>query len=518
MSPKKSNISPMKSGRKTARTRSIGMQVGIVAIFVLTVVSFILYPALTRGQMGSKSHNVFGRYGNRDIAYEQNNYFGQEVARIAQAYQEQNVLQDATWSDYLRYTIWRQAFVNTAFLEARIYQMQASGFRVSDRAKTRALIKYGPYRTDGEFDETLFRQASAADKADLLDRYGESLALDAWDKDVRDGIYRSKAELAFLEAMRSPVSSYDYVVVPFTTYPDADVLAYGKDHAKLFSDIGLSRITVADEKTARDLLAQYKSMSGDIEAFGDLAAQDSTDSYKDSRGKMGRVEYATLTSLITTEQADEVFSKAVGEVAGPYNTSYGWILFKVDEAPAQADLASRISDIRSYMIQNETGMVEDAVLATAEDFRSAALGGAGFRGAAAASGYEVKTTGSFPVNFGSDTLVGATPTTDGNSDLGSAADSEDFWSKVAALKSVGDVSEPVILGRTVVVLSLASRKDASAIPAEYADYYASMIKDELDRSREAEYESQVTSTDNPLFKDNFADTYTAAFGNQGNQG
>ena len=117
----------------------------------------------------------------------------------------------------------------------------------------------------------------------------------------------------------------------------------------------------------------------EIQSFGEVAREYSEDAYKDEGGSMGSTEYHRLTELMSTTDVDTIFELEPGEIAGPFDTEYGWMIVKVDGEIEKSDPEDTVEDVRSYMLQNEVGIIEDSILARAELLRTIANSGESFR-------------------------------------------------------------------------------------------------------------------------------------------
>jgi len=420
------------------------------------------------------------------------------------------VEQNNQFYSFIRYMAWQEAYTSIVFNTAIAYHLDKSGYKPSSRAVDRQIIDFGRYRTDGKFDEAKYIAASQAAKDADRKMMREQLTLATWGQDVLDGQYHSQGELDFLWDMRSTVNSYDFISIPFSEYPDEKILEYGLENSKLFEKLPLSRITVSSEEKADEVVAKYDENRQSMTAFSDLAAEYSQDAYKDDGGSMGAADYHIISDLIGDENTDTVFALGKGEIAGPFESDYGWIVFKSDGEKINDDINGRIDDVRSYMLQNEVGMMEDAMIARAEELRVKAIAEGSFRKAMTENSLQVQTTSPFSVNFASDSLLGGSPENSDSPVLNGTASSEDFWSKIVPVTDIGDISQPVVLNGAVALFSLSSSEKA-----EKMDYWSSLVDYEVARSRQTDFQTAVVNPDSKLFDDNFTEAYNRIFPEQG---
>jgi len=507
MSPKK-NIQKFKTEKKKTPTGNSALKYIGLAIVALALLGLI-FSSVFSGRTRVSHQLIFGSYGGRNIEYTYDNEFGKAVEKALANYNN-GIDKDNQFYTFIRYMAWQEAYTSVVFNTAIAYHLDKSGYTPSSRAVDRKIIEYSRYRTDGEFDEAKYIATSQATKNADRKMMREQLVLTTWGQDVLDGQYHSQAQLDFLWDMRSDVKSYDYISIPFTDYPEDKILEYARANAKLFTKLPVSRITVSSEEKAGEVMSSYEEKRQDMTAFAELAAEYSQDAYKDDGGSMGAIDFYKISDLIGSDNTDTVFALEEGDIAGPFETDYGWIVFKADGAPQTDNPGDRIEDIRSYMLQNEVGILEDAMIAKAEELRLKALAEDSFRKAMSESSIEVKTTSAFPVNYGADSLLGASPEDSEDPVLNGTASSDDFWSHIVVLTDTGDISGPVVLNGSVALFSL-----VSSDKPEKPDYWDKLVDYEVARSRQNDFQTAVVNPDSKLFDDNFSEAYNRVFPEQG---
>ena len=110
------------------------------------------------------------------------------------------------------------------------------------------------------------------------------------------------------------------------TVKDEEVKAYYDEHAaELMSgeSVSASHILVADEETAKDLLA--KIQAGEI-TFEDAAKENSTCPSGQNGGSLGEFGKGQMVP----EFDEACFNMAVGELRGPVQTQFGYHLIRLD--------------------------------------------------------------------------------------------------------------------------------------------------------------------------------------------
>jgi hypothetical protein len=187
------------------------------------------------------------------------------------------------------------------------------------------------------------------------------------------------------------------------------------------------------------------------------------------------------------------------------------MIVKIDGKPVDSNPADRIDDIRAYMVQNEAGLIEDNLIARAEELRLKSLAEGSFSAAMGNEGFEVLTTSLFPVNFAADSLVGGNPETSGNETLSGISSSDDFWESVVPLDQVGSISKPVVLNGSVALFALSSLQNEM----EVLSYWDALVDYEVSRSRQTDFRAAILNPESELFEDNFRTAYKGIFGENG---
>ncbi len=507
MSSKKNNHNFKTEQTKTANSNNVLKYIGltVVTLALLGLIFSSVFSGRTRGG----NHFVFGSYGGRSIEYTYDNAFGQAVEK-AMANYNTGVDQNNQFYSFIRYMAWQEAYTSVVFNTAIAYHLDKSGYEPSSRAVDRQIIEFGRYRTNGEFDEAKYIAASQTTKDADRTMMREQLTMAAWGQDVLDSQYHSQAQLDFFWNMRSTENSYDYISIPFSDFPENKIIEYGEANSMLFTKRPVSRITASNEEMANEVVTAYEEKRQNMTAFTEIAAEYSQDSYKDDGGSMGATDYYLISALIGAENTDAVFALDEGDITGPFETDYGWIVFKADGASELDNIADRVEDIRSYMLQNEVGILEDTMIAKAGELRAKALAAGSFRDTMTQNSFQVQTTAAFPVNFATDSLLGGSPENSGDPVLNGTASSEDFWSKIIPLTNIDDISQPVVLNSSVALFTLAASNTA-----EKMDYWPSLVDYEVARSRQTDFQTAVVNPDSKRFDDNFTEEYNRIFPDQG---
>lgn len=426
-----------------------------VFILVVIVVTFVGAPILSRS--GRQGGIVFGSWDGEPIEYRADNYFARQRDMIADRYQSMFQQSDDN-VEWQLFQIWNSAFELTVVHTAIMEQAAESGLRVSGERLDRALTYYPGYQENGKFSAAAYRSAPNSEKFSVRKYYSESLIHQQWIEDVF-GARSSSAERDFLVSMSSPERNFRFVNWNIEEYPDDQVARYGMEKSELFSEGSFSRITLGDDrKAAEAILAQLNEGSS---SFEELARTHSTDIYAEKGGEMGYVmRYALRSDIDGEEGLETVFSLPPGEHSGLVKTPYGLAIYRSNGPVRAPDFSSDeiLGKIRSYMLTNERGLVEDYFIAKAGGFAEEAAV-KGFSAAAADLEKTEHLTDYFPINYGGVNFMKGIRTLDNVSYLQPVSSNERVLKLLFSLES-GNTSEPQVIGNNIIVFQLMDERNA----------------------------------------------------------
>ena len=481
------------------------LMTGTIIILVITVISFVFVPALS-GSGNSSGSLVFGKYGKTPISFAQGNYFSQQVESINSMYRDS--LGTNSNVDFLRQLIWRSAFNQTVVRTAMLDEIDSAGAGVSSKKIDRAIVTSGMFDTNGSFDEEAYMNTSGSRMKEIRASIEEDLRVQIYYEDTLYNLKRSDKELDFLLSMGSPEKNFSYALYPYSSYPADKVAEYGKENARLFTKMNLNRITVnGSEKDAIDILSKLESGSN----FDEVARNMSQDSYAENGGSLGEIAYYNLLTYLNREQADEVFGLSNGSMSGIISTDSSYYIFQSagNAVEINTENTDAIAAIRAYMEREEVGLIEDYLIGQAEALAIVAQS-SNLSTSAAEQGIETGETGFIAPAYGNiPFIINSAGNKTGDSLLSAAAYSDDFFEKAFALKTEGDVSEPVILDRSIVLFSLIGEQDGFEYPEEYKTYVKSQLGSELNQYKESAIQSVFLESEK--LKDNFNTTFNRIF-------
>jgi parvulin-like peptidyl-prolyl isomerase len=473
----------------TAKTRP-ALYIFSVVILVIVVVTFVGAPVVSG--TASQSSLAFGSYGNREITYAPGNYFARQYEAIAAQY-DRNAGSD-NLEDELR-LLWRQAFNQTMLHAAIMREAQASGLSVSESAVDEMLAQDPRFQVDGAFSPERYRQTSSQERFSLRNYYRETLVHQKYLDDMLTGGQFSQGEIAFLKSMGGPERQFQGAALAFSDFPASEVVAYGEENRDLFRRANLSVITVRDQDEAERIRRQIEDRTS---SFEELARAHSADRFAEQGGDAGWVYVYQLSRDFEEEAAvEEILSLETGEVSPVLETINGWVIYRLDDGPLEIDFETQegVTTVRQYMNAFERGVIEDFLLAEMQSLRENA-GTETFASAAEGIGAEVFTTDFFPVNYGNLPYYPQVSSPD-TEVLDDAAFRQSFLEEAFSIDE-GDLSEPVVLRDSVVVLQLLEEREAEEDSMDFLDSFYPFL---LQQFHSEDLQRRIIDPD--LVEDNF---------------
>ena len=474
-----------------------------VVLLVIIVVTFVGGPVA--GNVAQGERLIFGSYADREIEFRYGNYFSQQTQILSEQVRSSgkasNMISEA-------YQVWRGAFERSVVHEGILYQADNAGLTISDDLIDRRLTEYGPYMENGEFSEERYRNTPNSEKLTTRKLFRENLKEEQYREDLFDNTKTHQDEIEFIKSMAENERSFRFVSYSFDDYPEEEVIAFGRANTELFRRIKLSKITI---NTTRD---EAEAVLGQLEEnpgrFEELARNQSSDIYAEKGGEMDWQYYYELEREFPTEESlDEVFSLTPGELSGivPDEDETLWRVYRC-ESPAmspdfEADETAEV--LRRYMVRFEAGIIEDYLVQEADSFIAEARDN-GFIDASISAGLQVEGTEYFPLNYGNSYFFKPVRPLSPDSDaLSTAPYSEQFFIEAFSLEE-GEVSEPVVLDRSVLVMEPANIRNAPEEELVQLENYYSFIEREI---KEEDMSNHFLTSDK--LEDNFDPIFTKYF-------
>jgi len=456
-------------------------------ILIVIIVTFVGAPVASK-MSGNGAKIVFGKYGDKNIDFYPGNYLSEQRDLLAQNL-DKNSGADI---QYQAYQVWRGAFERTVIHTAILWITGKNSVNVSENKIDTTLATYGPYTVNGEFSIEKYNSTSRAEKNKNRVTIKESLIKEVYLKDFFQGIKVSKNEYDFVSQMGRNERSVDIAYTSFDNYPESAMLDFAKENLDIFKSMELSKITIlSSEKDAKKV---HSIVAANPDSFSDTAKNQSKDSYADNGGDMGKTfNYSLKMELKNSSDIEKVFALNRGEISPVLETISGWVIYKCNTAPVMLDLndSTSVTTIRNYMKNYETGKIEDYFIKIADKIKTEG----NLKQAASINNFRIFETSSFPVNYGNKLLFKKIEIENAPADLNSLNYNEDFFTEAFSLKE-GDISEPVILGNSLVLLSL----NKTSVNEEFAQiveaYYPYILQQLNDQSLTSYFLKSDKLTDN----------------------
>jgi parvulin-like peptidyl-prolyl isomerase len=484
---------------------------GTVVILIITIVAFVFLPA-SGTSLQSQSAPRFGMYNRTPITYVPGGYFATQVQQYNDYLRQQGI--DAANATFYAFQVWRSAFESTVLRTAAIDASRSAGYHVSQDALDEAMTKNQAFFVDGKFSPSAYRNTPLSRKMELRTTTEQDLYASRYYSDVASSRPGTK-ESEFIASMASKLRTIEYAAFSLDSFPDSALAAWAATNAGLFRKVSISRITItSSEADAKKVLKQVKDQTL---TFEEAAKSHSKDAYADKGGDPGSLYFHDFQAWFQSkDDAEKVAALPAGEVSDVLKIAdKTWDLFKVNTAITEAalqDPATR-EEIRSYVKNNERGMMETWAIEQAKAFAAAAPTGS-MAAAAAKAGAKAGSAGPFPINwkspsfafYGQSMPLFGTIDTSKAPELTGAQDDEKFFSTVFSL-TPGTLSEPLVLGNEVLVVKVtaeseAKKEDTSMLAFAYPYFYQGTFEPEL---------KNHLLTNNPKFKDEFAAMFAKIF-------
>jgi hypothetical protein len=475
---------------------------GSFFILVLVVVTFVAPSSLGLNSGRGSQDLTFGYYDKVPISYVPGNFFADRV------YQYRQNSPDGEDNSYANFQQWRRSFEETAIHTAMLREMGKSGYSVPVKTVDREVAKLPRFQENGRFSSALYRQMDENSRLNLWRQVQDEIVRSRYLVDVF-GLLNPSAEGEFIGSMGTLQRSFEMAVFNVDAYPDEEYEAYLSEHSELFGTIHLSMITVSsNEREAQKILTSIKD--GET-TFEDAARAHSKDNYADRGGDMGIKAVHELNIDIPEEAVREkALALGKGEFSDVMKTDAGWVFFRTEETVQDADDTDPavLDKVRTYVRNYERGRMEDWAIEQANGFITQA-NEIGFEDAVSDRGFETRTFGPVPVNYGDFGLF-TTLTSQQVSEISGAASDENFW-RTAFSTPVNTPSQPVVRGSNVLVLFPTEETEAEE---ETVEGVTSLFEANLGSISEQALQRYILNS--PKLEDKFYDMYFRLFMPQGN--
>ena len=468
--------------------------IGSLIILLIAAAVFVLVPIFAAGR-GGKRLPPFGKYAGTEIRYEQGSVLADAVANMVNEYQRYG----SELSSDMYSMIFDSAFSRTVTRLAAEKAVIKSGYRVPTGAVNRTMRSYF-LDENGNYSQKIYRRSDPERVRELRknrenelifarymqDLFGNTESISRYIEELFGsaetigsfrpyGLKASKDEIAFIRSMNENRRAFHLAAFNMNDYPDEEKAAYGAANAAKFVKYDLSVITCEDKAKAAALL---KRLSNSEITFADAVGAYSQKAYSDETGKL-RNNYGYQIEKILSDPAE--LSKITGletdGTSGVIQTSIGFSIFHTDSVAVQPDFEDEdvVKAVYNYLISYEFGKIEDYYMQKAKDFAAVAKADS-FAAACAQFGLTDTEVPAFPVNYGNLSVLTRLDT--GIPGLYTASTDEKFLKTAFSLK-LGEVSEPLVMAKNIVVIQYTTVPPAEdepapdeALSAEFENYDA----------------------------------------------
>lgn len=491
-----------------AKPKSGDTKIGAVIILIISAVVFLPAggAAVYQGLFNHNKSPVFGSYDGKKVTYEPGSKMYEAASNIAQSYQRMGY----QLNENSYYYVFNNAFQQTLRAMAFNGAVEKSGYVVPADAVNREIL---PYFSDesGKFSQRLYNQTDEGTITSLRENAEQSLLYgrytgDLFGTDVSRtafrgkslyGIKESQKEAEFIAAMEKEKRAFNLVAFNTDNFPADEAATFASENADLFKVLNLSLITVDDESGAKTI---RKQLLAEEITFEDAVAEKSQKYYSNSEGKISSsYRYQVQDILEKAEDISTIEGIASGEMSEVIKTKHGYSIFRVDGSAVASDFSDAAvrKDVLSYMKSHEMGYIEKFYTGIADQFVSYSANFS-FDGACKEFSVSKIDVPAFPLNYGNSNLF---------AEVSSVAELNSLSSDAASLKVAfslekGAVSDPIVMGKNVVVLQC---KDIEK--GEGAD--ASALSSNI--SSNDQTSASNTFMKSPKVVDNFMSTYFSTF-------
>ncbi|MDR0409439.1 MAG: peptidylprolyl isomerase [Spirochaetaceae bacterium] len=472
--------------------------IGTVLVLIIVIIAFVLVPAIVPGEGIASSQFTFGYWDKKPVAYSSGGFFAsmrEQYSNIARFYQ------------ISEYQVWRSAFEATVIRTAVLDIMNKSGYTPSKAIVDKRVAALPQFQENGRFSAIKYKKLDAASRIKLWQDMSNDIIIERYHEDS-GAIKSADAEADFFGRMVLPQRKFKFVGFSYSSYPDEEAAAYANKNPVMFKTLYLSRITVSSgEREAQAILNKIRSNET---TFEDAARAQSEDNYADMGGDTGAtMSYELSLEIPDEEQRVSVINLAKDEISEVIRVPSGWVFFRANEPSRPSDLqdAATLEKVRLFLMDNERGVIEDWLLAQAENFARQART-EGFDAAAASDDIDSYDFGAVPINYGDSPLFPAVSASQPPGLNGVETD-ENFW-QTAFATPMGEPSRPIVLGGSndnIVVLYPDEEiiDDADSVENSKTSFSGWWLSNQTQRS--------ITNTilTSKKFEDNFVSTYFRLF-------
>lgn len=438
--------------------------IGSLIVLLICAFCFVILPAFTGSEGNQNKLPPFGKYGKKEIVYEQDSDFYNYVSQYGQMFQ--NYGQQLNEQTY--YTIFRYAFDATVRKYAYEDAVTKSGYIVPPSAVNRNMVPFF-YDENGKYSSKLYKQTDAATVEKLRKSIEEGLIASRYSDDLFGseeeifgnsalyGLKESDSELDFLQTFNSNKRGFKMALFNTNDYPENEKLKFAEENKAKFSKFDLSLITVEDKTQAEKIL---KRINNNEITFEDAISEYSLKYFSNTEGKITSAYQYQIENLLVNKDDIAVLSDLpTDSVSDVIETSNSYSVFKKDGETVSADFSEDEYKnlVSTYLRNYERTRIEDYFTSKAQDF-ILEVAKSDFDAACKALNTENVEIAPFPLNYGS---VSVANSLDKSITALSDADTNEKFLETAFSLELNQISEPLILGNYIAVLKFTTEENSS---------------------------------------------------------
>lgn len=459
------------------KDRKVFITIGSIIILLISFIAFVM-PQIGSSNDGSRI--VLGKYGEKEITYEQNCLIVENYSNLVNQYKALGYP-----INNIEYQIQRQAFEQAICQTAYMNYVNKSGYTISDAMVNREIRK-NFLNSEGKFDSDTLKFAKNEDIINAKESIKRNLSFSRLTTDLlgtKDGstlfgttnLYGTKVsdqEIDFINSLSSDKRGFNMVYFENASYPDSEVIEYAKKNAAKFNKYDLEMICFKNK--AKAVKIAEKLAAGEI-TFEDAAKDnDNLKKYVGDDNKLILNEQYKIESLL--ENKDELksvidISKDAVSPIVQFNDNAGtegFAIFKKvgDDTITNIEDENTIKDIKDYIKSYEVALIEEYFEKQAQQFKVIADKD-GFDAACQALNVTKEEVSPFPINYGGVSIIDGMDTSING--LQTALKNENFIRTAFSLK-LNEVSKPIIFNdgtvSGIVVIQYTTNEGASEILAK----------------------------------------------------
>lgn len=427
-----------------------------VVVLAIAAISFIWLPAMG----GFSSVKAFASWDGREITNKPDSPFFSNMQYVQRMFETfgGKIPENASGQEYFQYQIANTAMTTSLVDLAMETEVEKCGYTPSEKLINLSLIEQFSDPSTGLYSQEAYDSTSEANKLKIYADVVKNLKRSRYIQDLlgSNGNYAlklSSKEASFIGSMNTEKRSIKYFSFLPTSYPSNKIKEYAEKHSDLFVKHDLSVISFQDEKAASTVSTEIINKNVNFDDAFKNQASTTSNPYVDSNGKLTNSYRKDLNMLFpNAEDLAKVIDLKVDEVSRPVKMNSLYVVLKCNALPKQPDLTDKVllDEVFYYMRQYEKGLIEDYLVASANDFVKKA-GETSVENACKVFKVEPNITESFAINYGNSKFLQGLPMSDSIISAGSAND--EFFKTVFSLKE-SELSKPLLLNEVAVVVSL----------------------------------------------------------------